>query len=96
MVDDDDDVVEPEQNFELIGAPVGDLGGLLRLRYGTGPQDPMPFVLTLTQQYVARETGKTPPVSFPEMTKFAEQNALMLEAIARFEWRRGYTTHELV
>jgi hypothetical protein len=56
----------------------------------------MPFVLTLTPQYVARETGKTPPVSFPEMTKYAEQNALMLEAIARFERGRGYTTHELV
>ena len=28
----------------------------------------MPFILTLTPQYVARETGRTPPVSFADMS----------------------------
>jgi hypothetical protein len=41
----------------------GDISGKLRLIYGSGPADPAPFVLTLTSQYVARVSGKTPPVS---------------------------------
>ena len=48
------DHVKPEAKFELIGSD-GLCSGLLHLRYGTGQDDPMPFTLTLTQQYVARK-----------------------------------------
>jgi hypothetical protein len=47
------DHVEPEPKFELIGSD-GLFSGLRHLRYGTGHDDPMPFTLTLTPQYVAR------------------------------------------
>jgi len=53
MVDD----VEPDLKFELISSD-GLFSGLRHLRYGTGHDDPMPFILTLTAQYVAREIGK--------------------------------------
>jgi hypothetical protein len=50
------DHVKPDPKFELIGSD-GLFSGLRHLRYGTGQDDPMPFTLTLTPQYVARETA---------------------------------------
>ena len=79
------------EKFELIGK-AGDISGHLRLRYGSGPDDPMPFVITLTPQYVARATGKTPPVSYQEIEKYAHDNAGDLRAKAVFEKGRGFTT----
>jgi hypothetical protein len=79
-------------DFKLIGTPRGGLGGNLELRYGSDPNEPIPFILTLTPQYVARELGKTPPVAFAEITKYAEENANKLIAKAKFEKGRGRTT----
>ena len=62
------------ERFELLDIE-GDISGKLRLIYGSGPADPAPFVLTLTPQYVARASGKTPPVSFHEIEKYADDNA---------------------
>jgi hypothetical protein len=54
----------------------------------------MPFVLTVTVPYVARELGKS--VSFAEISKYVEQNADNLKAKARFaKIGRGFTTHTL-
>jgi hypothetical protein len=63
------------QRFELIGDE-RDVSGHLRLAYGSGPDDPMPFVLTLTPQYVARAIGKTPPVTFHETERFVIDGVL--------------------
>jgi hypothetical protein len=95
MTDDKDDKSDnAEPAFELIGKQ-GELNGLLRLRYGSSPNDSMPFILTLTPQYVARELKKTPPLAFAEITKYAEQNADKLKGIASFQKQSGYTTHTL-
>ena len=80
-----------EPDFKLIGRQ-GDRSGNLLVRYGSGPNDPIPFILQLTPQYVAREIGKTPPVKFAEMLRYAEQNADELEAKARFEKGQRRTT----
>jgi len=66
--------------------------GVFRLTYGTEPNDPMPFVLKLTPQYVGRAIGKTEPT---DIQNFAEQNADKLKAIATFERARGFSTHTL-
>ena len=66
--------------------------GLFRLSYGIEPNDPMPFILTLTPQYVARAIGKTAPT---DIQNYTEQNADKLKAIATFEKARGFTTHTL-
>jgi hypothetical protein len=84
-------MTDAKPDFELIST-AGDLGGIFRLRYGAGPDDPQPFVLTLTPQYVAREIGKAPPPTFHEIQKYAEQNADKLKAKASFEKGRGFTT----
>jgi len=55
----------------------------------------MPFILTLTAQYVAREIRKTPPVSFLKIQKYAERNADKLKALAKLEKGRGFNTHTL-
>jgi hypothetical protein len=49
--------------FKLI-RETGDISGF-RLRYGSRPNDLVPFVLTLTPQYVAQALGKTPPGHVP-------------------------------
>jgi hypothetical protein len=53
--------------FEQIGKPQWDPSGVFRIRYGSDLNDPMPFVLTVTLPYVARELGKS--VSFAEISK---------------------------
>ena len=80
MVDD----VKPDSAFELISSD-GLFNGLRHLRYGTGHDDPTPFILTLTGQYVAREIRKTPPVSYLKIQRYAERNADKLKAIAKLE-----------
>jgi hypothetical protein len=69
------------ERFELLDI-AGDTSGKLRLIYGSGPADPAPFVLTLTPQYVARASGKTPPVSVHEIERYADENAGDLREMA--------------
>jgi hypothetical protein len=61
------------EQFKLI-RETGDISGF-RLRYGSRPNDLVPFVLTLTPQYVAQALGKTPPVTYLEITKYLHDNA---------------------
>jgi hypothetical protein len=76
------------EKFELISNQ-RDISGHLRLSYGSGLDDPLPFVITLTTQYVARALKKTPPVSFQEIEKYAEQNRGDLRAMALLEKGTG-------
>jgi len=55
----------------------------------------VPFILTLTPQYVAREIQKTLPVSYLKVQRYAERNADKLKAKAKFEKERGFSTHTL-
>jgi hypothetical protein len=59
--EDDDYMQSSDENppFEQIGKPQWDLSGVFLIRHGSGPDDPMPFVLTVTLPYVARELGKS-------------------------------------
>jgi hypothetical protein len=76
------------ERFELLDIE-GDISGKLRLIYGSGPADPASFVLTLTPQYVARASGKTPPVSFHEIERYADENAGDLREMAFREKATG-------
>jgi hypothetical protein len=76
------------ERFELIGKQ-SDISGHLRLIYGSGTDDPLPFVITLTGQYVARALGKTAPVSFNEIERYADDNAGDLRAMALLEKGTG-------
>jgi hypothetical protein len=77
-----------------LGNPQWDPTGVFRISYGSSLNDPMPFVLTVTLPYVARELGKS--VSFAEISKYVEQNADKLKATARFaKSGRGFATHTL-
>jgi len=88
------DRVERDPKFELIGSD-GLFSGLRHLRYGKGHDDPTPFTLTLTPQYVAREIRKTLPVSYLKVQRYAQRNADKLKAIAKFEKERGVNAHTL-
>lgn len=65
--------------FELI-AVQREVSGHLRLTFGSGPEDPVLFALTLTPQHVARATGKADSVTVGEIEKFpsADLRALAL------------------
>jgi hypothetical protein len=76
--------------FELIGQH-NDLSGNVRLQYGSGPDDPLVFVLTLTPQYVARCRKDGQPVTFVELEKYAYDNAGELRAKAVFGKEFGLT-----
>ena len=88
------DHFKPDPKFELIGSD-GLFSGLRHIRYGTGQDDPTPFILTLTPQYVAREIRKTLPVSYLKVQRYAERNADKLKAIAKLERERGLNTRTL-
>jgi hypothetical protein len=74
------------ERFELLDI-AGDISGKLRLIYGSGHSTP--FVLTLTAEYVARASGKTPPVSLHEIEKYADDNAGDLREMAFREKETG-------
>jgi hypothetical protein len=88
------DHVKPEPKFELIGSN-GLFSGLRHLRYGTGHDDPTPFTLTLTPQYVAREIQKKRPVSYLKVQRYAERNADKLKAKAKPEAIRAFSVQHL-
>jgi len=84
-------VSDVKAELQLIGTRM-EPSGFLRLSYGTEPSDTMPFILTLTPEYVARAIGKT---FFTDIQEYAEQNADKLKTIATLEKARGFTTHTL-
>jgi hypothetical protein len=60
--------------FEQIGKAQWDpSSGVFRIRYGSSLDDPMPFVLTVTLPYVARELGRS--VSFAEIQSTSSRTA---------------------
>jgi len=77
--------------LQLIGIRM-EPSGFFHLSYGTEPSDTMPFILTLTPEYVGRAIGKT---NFTDIQEYAEQNADKLKDIATFEKAQGLTTHTL-
>jgi hypothetical protein len=73
----------------------GGPNGVLQLRYGSTPDDPLPFILTLTPQYVAHAVGKTLPIMIQDMQRYADQNADHLKATALHAKARGFSTEVL-
>lgn len=83
-----------EEIFDLVEkTPVH--GGDVRLRYGASKGEPLAFILTLTQQFVARETGKVLPLSAAEMDAYISEMGLDLKQRALAFKRLGVNTGEL-
>ena len=81
--------------FELIDSNGDHVTGFLRLRYGSGPADPLPFILTLKPSYVAHALGKTLPISLQDIQEFAGQNGDFLKTVAQNAKDRGFSTEVL-
>jgi hypothetical protein len=80
--------------FELIEAK-GEPSGIFRLRYGSGPNDPLPFILTLMPSYVAHALGKTLPIMLQDIQEYAGRNEDQLKAIAQRVKDSGRNTEVL-
>ena len=67
---------------------------MLRLRYGSRRDDPMPFILTLTPSYVAHAIGKTPPIML-QIQEYVQRNAEHLKSVAHNAKMRGLNAQVL-
>jgi hypothetical protein len=75
--------------FELIGSESDPINGNLRLKYGAGPDDPLPFILTLTPSYVARQMQQILPISHQDVVDYARRNKERLRITAQLaKWGR--------
>ena len=68
---------------------------MIDLKYGEAFDDPQPFVLTVTSQYVAHETAKSLPISASEVHAYILAHAAKLRAIAQQCKERDLTSEVL-
>jgi hypothetical protein len=68
---------------------------MIDLRYGRAFDDPQPFVLTVTPQYVAHETAKSLPISASEVHAYILAHAAKLRVIAQQCKERDLTAEVL-
>jgi hypothetical protein len=83
---------EETKPFEKISVQ-GDIEAALQIRYGEGPDDPLPFILILKASYVAHALQK--PISIQDLEDYERKHADDLKARAQNHKARGYTTLEL-
>lgn len=67
----------------------------IRLRYGESSDDPRPFVLIVTPDYVAARIGKELP-SHEDVMAYVETHAEELRTIAISKYERGFATETLL
>ena len=80
--------------FDLIGK--AERVGMIDLRYGEAHDDPQPFILTVTPQYVAGKMFKSVyATSRSDMQSYVDRNADDLRALASNCKARGRTTEVL-
>jgi hypothetical protein len=65
------------------------------LKYGETANDPEPFTLTITPQYVAQQTSKSLPLTGVELQAFLIANVSKLQATAEDCKARGLTSEVL-
>ena len=68
---------------ELINSETDPINGNLRLKYGSGADDPQPFILTLTPSYVAREMQQNMPIPHQDVVDYARRNKERLRIMAQ-------------
>ena len=80
--------------IELIKSDA-DPSGILRLIYGSIPDDPAPLVLTLTPSYVANEMQQILPIPTQHVVDYARRNMERLRNIAQVAKDRGLNAQVL-
>jgi hypothetical protein len=65
------------------------------LKYGETAEDPEPFTLTVTLQYVAQQTSKAMPLTGLDLTAYMSANVSKLRATAEDCKARGLTSEVL-
>ena len=53
------------------------------MKYGSGADDPLPFILTLTPSYVAREMQQIMPIPLQDVVDYARRNKERLRILAQ-------------
>ena len=79
---------------ELISSDA-DPSGILRLKYGSKPDDPAPLVLTLTPCHVANEMQQILPIPPQDVVDYARRNKERLRNIAQAAKDRGLNAQVL-
>jgi hypothetical protein len=68
---------------------------MIDLKYGEAFDDPQPFILTVTPEYVAHETAKSVPISASDLHAYILAHAAKLRATAENCKRRDLTSEAL-
>jgi hypothetical protein len=68
---------------------------MLDLKYGETADDPEPFTLTITPQYVAQQISKAMPLTGVDLTIYLMANVSKLRATAEDCKARGLTSEVL-
>jgi hypothetical protein len=68
---------------------------MIDLKYGEAFDDPQPFVLTVTPDYVAHETAKSPPISASDLHAYILAHAAKLRAASENCKARDLTSEVL-
>jgi hypothetical protein len=68
---------------------------MIDLRYGEAFDDPQPFILTVTPEYVAHETAKSLPISASDLLAYILAHAAELRATAE-NCKARYLTSEVL
>jgi hypothetical protein len=68
---------------------------MIDLKYGEAFDDPQPFILTVTPEYVAHETAKTLPISASDLHAYILAHAAKLRATAENCKARDLTSEVL-
>jgi hypothetical protein len=68
---------------------------MVELRYGEAADDPEPFTLTITPQYVAHQTSKPLPLSGIDLQVYLLANMSKLQATAE-ECKAGGLSSEIL
>jgi hypothetical protein len=68
---------------------------VIDLKYGEAFDDPQPFILTVTPEYVAHETAKSVPISASDLHAYILAHAAKLRATAENFKRRDLTSEVL-
>jgi hypothetical protein len=88
-------MAEPDEPFVWINS-MGDVSGwLMRVYFGKSPDDPMPFILTVTAAYVAHKIQKTLPLTIQDLQNYCDAHREELRQIALRCKQGGRTTETL-
>jgi len=88
-------MAEPDEPFVWIRGMGDPNARLMRIYFGKSSDDPIPFILTVTPEYVAHKIQKTLPLSIQDFQNYCNDHRVELRKIALGCKQRGFNSETL-